>query len=104
MTPKFPRNPGFVGAVRKQALLPERDIARALGKEEDAYRLLRHLASSGALNRRDCIRMWADGFATTGIDLHNLSQARLGPFLFVGGLGLLLGMRHSSGAERAPGS
>jgi ABC-type nickel/cobalt efflux system permease component RcnA len=35
-------------------------------------------------------------FATTGIDLHNLSQARLGPFLFVGGLGLLLGMRHST--------
>jgi ABC-type nickel/cobalt efflux system permease component RcnA len=35
-------------------------------------------------------------FATTGIDLRNLSQARLGPFLFVGGLGLLLGMRHST--------
>jgi ABC-type nickel/cobalt efflux system permease component RcnA len=35
-------------------------------------------------------------FATTGIDLHNLSHARLGPFLFVGGLGLLLGMRHST--------
>ena len=35
-------------------------------------------------------------FATTGVDLHNLSQARLGPFLFVGGLGLLLGMRHST--------
>jgi high-affinity nickel-transport protein len=35
-------------------------------------------------------------FATTSIDLRNLSQARLGPFLFVGGLGLLLGMRHST--------
>ena len=35
-------------------------------------------------------------FATTGIDLHNLSHARLGPFLFIGGLGLLLGMRHST--------
>jgi nickel/cobalt exporter len=35
-------------------------------------------------------------FATTGINLHNLSQARLGPVLFVGGLGLLLGMRHST--------
>jgi ABC-type nickel/cobalt efflux system permease component RcnA len=35
-------------------------------------------------------------FATTGIDLHNLSKERLGPFLFVGGLGLLLGMRHST--------
>jgi ABC-type nickel/cobalt efflux system permease component RcnA len=35
-------------------------------------------------------------FATTGIDVHNLSKERLGPFLFVGGLGLLLGMRHST--------
>ncbi len=35
-------------------------------------------------------------FATTGIDLHNLSKERFGPFLFVGGLGLLLGMRHST--------
>ena len=33
---------------------------------------------------------------TTGIDIHNLSKERLGPFLFVGGLGLLLGMRHST--------
>ncbi len=35
-------------------------------------------------------------FATTGIDLHNLSKERFGPFLLVGGLGLLLGMRHST--------
>jgi nickel/cobalt transporter (NicO) family protein len=35
-------------------------------------------------------------FVTTGIDLHNLSKEKLGPFLFVGGLGLLLGMRHST--------
>jgi ABC-type nickel/cobalt efflux system permease component RcnA len=35
-------------------------------------------------------------FATTGLDLHNLSKEKLGPFLFVGGLGLLLGMRHST--------
>jgi ABC-type nickel/cobalt efflux system permease component RcnA len=35
-------------------------------------------------------------FATTGIDLHQLSKEKLGPFLFVGGLGLLLGMRHST--------
>jgi high-affinity nickel permease len=35
-------------------------------------------------------------FVTTGIDFHNLSKERLGPFLFVGGLGLLLGMRHST--------
>ena len=35
-------------------------------------------------------------FVTTGIDLHNLSKEKLGPFLFIGGLGLLLGMRHST--------
>ncbi len=35
-------------------------------------------------------------FATTGIGFHNLSKEKLGPFLFVGGLGLLLGMRHST--------
>jgi nickel/cobalt exporter len=35
-------------------------------------------------------------FATTGLDLHHLSKEKLGPFLFVGGLGLLLGMRHST--------
>ncbi|MGB8539117.1 MAG: hypothetical protein WCD57_22020 [Acidobacteriaceae bacterium] len=33
---------------------------------------------------------------TTGIDFHHLSKERLGPFLFVAGLGLLLGMRHST--------
>ena len=35
-------------------------------------------------------------FATTGIDLHNLSKEKLGPFLLIGGIGLLLGMRHST--------
>jgi ABC-type nickel/cobalt efflux system permease component RcnA len=40
-------------------------------------------------------------FANTGLALHNmdlnlLSKEKLGPFLFVGGLGLLLGMRHST--------
>ncbi len=35
-------------------------------------------------------------FVTTGLDLHNLSKEKLGPFLFVAGLGLLLGMRHST--------
>jgi ABC-type nickel/cobalt efflux system permease component RcnA len=38
-------------------------------------------------------------FFTAGIDLHNLGKERLGPFLFVGGLGLLLGMRHSTDAD-----
>ncbi len=35
-------------------------------------------------------------FATTGIDLPHFSKEKLGPFLFVAGLGLLLGMRHST--------
>jgi ABC-type nickel/cobalt efflux system permease component RcnA len=35
-------------------------------------------------------------FLTTGIDFQSLSNEKLGPFLFVGGLGLLLGMRHST--------
>jgi ABC-type nickel/cobalt efflux system permease component RcnA len=38
-------------------------------------------------------------FLTTGINLHNLNQERLGPFLFIGGVGLLLGMRHSTDAD-----
>jgi ABC-type nickel/cobalt efflux system permease component RcnA len=35
-------------------------------------------------------------FVTTGLDFHNLSKEKLGPFLFIAGLGLLLGMRHST--------
>ena len=35
-------------------------------------------------------------FVNTGVGLHNLSKEKLGPFLFIGGLGLLLGMRHST--------
>ncbi len=35
-------------------------------------------------------------FLTTGIEVHHLSKEKLGPFLFIGGLGLLLGMRHST--------
>jgi ABC-type nickel/cobalt efflux system permease component RcnA len=38
-------------------------------------------------------------FATTGIGLHNLGGEKLGPFLLIGGLGLLLGMRHSTDAD-----
>ena len=38
-------------------------------------------------------------FATTGIGLHNFSREKLGPFLLVGGIGLLLGMRHSTDAD-----
>jgi ABC-type nickel/cobalt efflux system permease component RcnA len=35
-------------------------------------------------------------FLTTGIGFQNLSQEKLGPFLIIGGVGLLLGMRHST--------
>jgi ABC-type nickel/cobalt efflux system permease component RcnA len=35
-------------------------------------------------------------FLTTGIDFQNLGKEKLGPFLFIGGVGLLLGMRHST--------
>jgi nickel/cobalt exporter len=35
-------------------------------------------------------------FMTTTINSHSLSKEKLGPFLFVAGLGLLLGMRHST--------
>jgi ABC-type nickel/cobalt efflux system permease component RcnA len=35
-------------------------------------------------------------FLTTGIDVHHLTKEKIGPFLFVAGLGLLLGMRHST--------
>ena len=66
-----PKNPGFVNAVRKQALLPERDLERALGKDEDAYRVLRHLFESGQMSRRDGIRVWAEGFGNTGIDIND---------------------------------
>ena len=69
MTTTFPANPGFVSAVRKRNLLSERDLARALGKDQSAYRLLRHLAAGGLLTRPEYVRMWADGFATTGIDI-----------------------------------
>jgi ABC-type nickel/cobalt efflux system permease component RcnA len=35
-------------------------------------------------------------FLTTGVGFQNLSKEKLGPFLFIGGVGLLLGMRHST--------
>lgn len=64
-----PKNPGFIQAVRKRGLLAERDLARAVGEEENAYRLLRHLVSTGQFDRRESIRAWAEGFGTTGIDI-----------------------------------
>jgi type IV pilus assembly protein PilB len=71
VTPVFPDNPGFVSAVRRQGRLPERDLARALGEDQNAFRLLRHLLASGTLSRRDAIRVWAEGFGTTGIDIRD---------------------------------
>ena len=38
----------------------------------------------------------ARSFATTGITLHSFSPQKLGPALFVAGLGLVLGIRHST--------
>lgn len=38
-------------------------------------------------------------FMTTGIGFENLSRQKLGPFLLIAGLGLLLGMRHSTDAD-----
>ncbi len=35
-------------------------------------------------------------FATTGLTAHSFSQQKLGPALFVAGLGLILGIRHST--------
>ena len=39
------------------------------------------------------------GFAASGISLHSVSQQKLGPALFVAGLGLVLGIRHSTDAD-----
>jgi type IV pilus assembly protein PilB len=70
------KNPGFVQAVRKQGLLPERDVERALGDDQDAHQLLRHLLASGKLSRRDGIRMWGEGFGATGIDIRDAAIDR----------------------------
>ena len=35
-------------------------------------------------------------FLMTGLDVHHLSKEKLGPFLFIAVVGLLLGMRHST--------
>ena len=65
------RNPGFIAAVRAMAVLQERDFERAVGSDHNADRLMRHMVASGLLNRRDCIRLWADGFGTTGVDIRS---------------------------------
>ncbi|WP_263381673.1 hypothetical protein [Granulicella arctica] len=45
------------------------------------------------------ILLTAHPFAATHINLHPFSKEKLGPLLFVAGLGLLLGMRHSTDAD-----
>ena len=68
---KSPRNPGFIEAVRAMAVLQDRDFERAIGNDQDADRLMRHMVASGLLNRRDCIRLWAAGFDATGVDIRS---------------------------------
>lgn len=63
------RNPGFIEAVRAMAVLQARDFERAVGDDQDAERLMRTMLVSGLLNRRDCIRLWAEGFGSTGVDI-----------------------------------
>jgi nickel/cobalt exporter len=38
-------------------------------------------------------------FATTGLSMHSFSQQKLGPALFVAGVGLVLGIRHSTDTD-----
>jgi type IV pilus assembly protein PilB len=71
MSQRYPRNPGFVTAVRKQGWLPDRELSFVLGEEQNAFRLLRHLLAIGTLSRRDGIRIWAEGFGATGIDIRD---------------------------------
>ena len=51
--------------------MPERDLLRTLGEDQNAYRVLRHLFATGQVTLRDGIRMWAEGFGTAGIDIHD---------------------------------
>jgi ABC-type nickel/cobalt efflux system permease component RcnA len=39
------------------------------------------------------------GFATTGLTAHSFSQQKLGPALFIAGIGLVLGIRHSTDTD-----
>ena len=66
-----PKNPGFVDVVRGLALMPERDLLRTLGDDQNAYRVLRHLFATGQVSLRDGVRMWAEGFGTSGIDIND---------------------------------
>jgi nickel/cobalt exporter len=76
-----------------------------------ARRFMTHLQIDGPLTRR-WLPVASSGFITVlglilafqafssvHLDMHLLSQERLGPVLFVTGLGLILGMRHSTDAD-----
>jgi type IV pilus assembly protein PilB len=39
--------------------------------DDNAFRLLRHLVVSGRVSRRDGLRLWGEGFGTSGIDVHD---------------------------------
>ena len=56
-------------------------------------------ASSAAIMIILGIVIAARAWATTGFTLHILSSQRLGPALFVAGLGLVLGIRHSTDTD-----
>ncbi len=59
------------------------------------------VASAAFMSILGAVLAWR-GFAATGVSLHSftgLTRERLGPGLFVAGLGLVLGMRHSTDAD-----
>jgi nickel/cobalt exporter len=76
-----------------------------------ACRFLSHLQIDGPLTKRwlpICssafitvlgLMLTIQAFSSVHLDAHLLSRERLGPVLFVTGLGLILGMRHSTDAD-----
>jgi ABC-type nickel/cobalt efflux system permease component RcnA len=76
-----------------------------------ARRFMTHLQIDGPLTRRWLpvassafitvlgLILASQAFSSVHLDVHLLSKERLGPILFVTGLGLILGMRHSTDAD-----
>ena len=76
-----------------------------------ARRLVTRLHADGPLTRRwlpllsaACmgllgLTLAARAFATTGLSLHSMTPRSVGPALFVAGLGLVLGIRHSTDTD-----
>jgi ABC-type nickel/cobalt efflux system permease component RcnA len=76
-----------------------------------ARRFMTHLQIDGPLTRRWLpvassafitvlgLILAIQAFSSVHLNMHLLSQERLGPILFVTGLGLILGMRHSTDAD-----